>query len=347
MAGVGLTAAAGERTHRVRSWLARPQRRARLLALFLVVHLALTVPLAIVAVSSDWPETDSWFHQLSLDHEGTVVALYSGILWGAVAALAGAHLGCPVPCAVSGPRWLWRLGWFSVALIAALVAFEELAELKDTLGQWAALDSPLASITPELRWLVVVAVVGAPLAAAAGWALYASLRRHPALALLTVLAVALGVGAALRDGFGVHYGTTSPWVLLLDDGSELMASAILAVVLVEALAARLPARSADRDGRGLPYARWVTGAALVALLAASGPALRAEWDWAEAGWTRPLDYAGPISLLEQPLETHVGQLTRIDVWGYVDAGDDTTATADIRSRLIPHEGGRRSGEPPR
>ena len=126
---------------------------------------------------------------------------------------------------------------------------------------------------------------------------------------------------------------------MLDDGSELMASAILAVVLVEALAARHPARPADRDTRGLLQTRWATGAVLVALLGASGPALLAQWDWEEAGWTRPLRYAGPISHLEQALQTHVGQLTRIDVWGYVDGGDGTTATAVICPRLIPHEGG--------
>ena len=245
----------------------------------------------------------------------------------------------PAPRCVSGPRWLWRLGWLSVTLVAALVAFEELADRKDALRRLETLDAVLATVDPELRWLVVVAVVGAPLAAAAGWALYASLRRHPA--------VALGVGAALRDGFGVRYGTTVPWVFLLDDGSELMASAILAVVLVEALAGRHPARPADRDTRGLLQARWATGAVLVALLGASGPVLLAQWDWEEAGWTRPLRYAGPISHLEQALQTHVGQLTRIDVWGYVDGGDGTTATAVIRPRLIPHEGGRRSGEPPR
>ena len=52
-------AAAVERYRPVRSWLASPQRRPRLLAVVLAAHLALTVPLAIEAVGWDWPEPDS------------------------------------------------------------------------------------------------------------------------------------------------------------------------------------------------------------------------------------------------------------------------------------------------
>ena len=334
-------------THSLRStawtWLARPRLRARLLAVFLAAHLALTVPSAIFPLDWDFSEPDSWFRQLSLDSEGSLANLYSGVLWGTVAALAAAQLFRAV-IPVRGPRWLWALGWLSVALFAALVSFEELADLKDTLGRWGKLDALLASLNladlpAEVRWAAVVAPLTAPLAAAAGWVLYASLRRHPGLALLTVLALALGVGAALRDGFGELYGTTGTWLLLLEDGSELMAGAILAVVLVEALSASYTASTDDREHRGRRRDRWAALGVMVALLGVSIPALLAEYEWEEVGWTRPVFYAGPISQLEQPFQTNLDQLTRIDVWGHVDGGNETSATAEIVARLVPHDGG--------
>ena len=333
--------------HRLRSvvgpWPARPRLRARLLAVFLAVHVALTVPSAILPLDWDFPEPGSWFRQLSLDSEGSLANLYSGVLWGTVAALAAAQLlRSAIPA--RGPRWLWALGWLSAALFAALVAFEELADLKDTLGRWETLDALLASLNladlpAEVRWAAVVAPLTAPLAAAAGWVLYASLRRHPGLALLTVLALALGVGAALRDGFGELYGTTGTWLLLLEDGSELMAGAILAVVLVEALAARHTAGTDDPEHRAQRRHRWVALGVMLALLGVSIPALLAEYEWEEVGWTRPVFYAGPVSQLEQPFQTNLDQLTRIDVWGYVDGGDETSATAEVVARLMPHDRG--------
>ena len=326
------------------SWLLRPRSRARLLAVVLAVHLVLTVPLAILAVSWDWPEPDSWFRQLSLDGEGSAANLYSGILWTAVAALAAAQLFRPA-LPIRGSRWLRVLGWLSVALIAALVAFEELADLKDTLGRWEALDAllvsmNLADIPFGVRWLAIIGPLGVPLAAAAAWVVFMSVRRHPALALLTVLAVALGIGAALRDGFGDDYGTTSPWLLLLDDCSELMAGAILAVVLVEALAARHTSSSDDREHRGTRVERWAALGVTLVLLGVSVPALLAEYEWEETGWARPSLYAGPISSLEQPFQAHLDQLTRLELWGYAEDEDGKSATAKILVRLIPRQGGR-------
>ena len=319
------------------SWLMRPRTRARLLAGFLAVHLALTVPLAILAVGWDWPESGSWFRQLNLDGEGTAANLYSGILWGAFAALAGTQLFRPVPSA-RGPRWLWVLGWLSAALFAALVAFEELADLKDTLGRWGAFNAFLASVNLSnlpisVRWLAIVGPLGVPLAAAAAWVVFVSVRRHPALALLTVLAVALGMGAALRDGFGELYGTTAAWALFIEDGSEIMAAAILVVVLIELRAGTKREASTDQPRPRGRAGRW---AALVAaaLLAASIPALLADYEWEEEGIARPLLYAGPISLLEQSFRSNLDQLTRIQVWSYV-----RSTGGNILARLTPANSG--------
>ena len=324
-----------------RSWLRRPRTRAWLLAGFLALHLALAAPLAILAADWDRPEPDSWLRQLNFDGEGTAANLYSGILWGGVAALAAAQLFRPA-ISVRGPRWLWMLGWLSAALLAALVALEELADLKDTLGRWEALNAlqaswNLARLPVNLRWAVVVVPCIAPLAAAAGWVAYTSLRRHPALALLAVLAVALGVGTAVHDQFGVLYGTTSVWVLFIEEGSEIMAGATLAVVLVELLAARLgPARGVLDVGKERG-GRWSALAATAALLAAATFALLAEYDLEDERWVKSpsAGYTGPVSLIEQRFRATHDNLSRMSVWAYVHSPAGAAASADIFARLTP------------
>ncbi len=320
------------------SWLQRPQSRARLLAAFVVVHLALTVPLAILVAGWDWFD---WFRQLNLDGEGTAANLYSGILWGAVAALAAGQLCWPETPART-PRWLWVLGWLSAALFAALVAFEEIADVKDALGKWGALYPYLEALSlgdlpGNVRWAAVVAVPIAPLAAAAAWVAYVSLRRHPALALLTVLALALGAGAALRDGFAELYGTTAAWEVFIEDGSELMAGAILAVVLVARPAAVRGSGDETHEHRRRPGVRWAALGVALALLGASIPALLAEYEWEVASTARPLFYAGPVSQLEQPFQTQLDQLTRVKVWAFADGieGGADEATAQVLARLTP------------
>ena len=321
----------------------RPRTRAWILSGFLAAHLALTVPLIILAGRWNWPGPAFVLQELNLDGDGSPAALYAGVLWGAVAALAAVQVFRPaVP--TRGPRWLCVLGWCSVALFAGAVAFEEIAGLKDALGRTEWVKALLASVRladlpAEDRWAAVVAPIAAPPAVAAAWVLYASLRHRPALALLTVLAVALGVSAVLHDGLAHLYGTTGPWLLVLDDGSELMAGAILAVVLVELLVAGPTSSTDDRGHRASRVDRWAALAVTLALVGVSIPALSTEYEWEEAGWRRPFFYTGPFVRFETPFQTHLDQLTQIDVWGYVDAGDDKNATTVILVRLIPRGGG--------
>ena len=141
---------------------------------------------------------------------------------------------------VRGPKWLGALGWLSVALLAALVAAEELISLKDTLGYRQALrELMILSDVPEKHlWLPMVAPLAALLAVAASWGAYPTLNRHPALALLTGVAVTVGLGAVLRDVFAGTQYMSPVGKHFLEEGSELMAGATLAVVLVELLASR-------------------------------------------------------------------------------------------------------------
>jgi hypothetical protein len=319
-------------------WLQRPQSRARLLAAFLVVHLALTLPLAVLAADWDWFD---WFRHLNLNGEGTAANLYSGILWGIVAALAAGQLFRP-EAAARTPRLLWVLGWLSGALIAALVAVEEIASVKDALGKWGTLYPYLEALGFEdlpigLRWAALVAVPLAPLAAAAAWVAYLSLRRHPALALLTVLALALGAGAIVRDGLDSQYGTKVVWEVFIEDASELVAGAILVVVLVERLASRRGSGAEVGEHRRSWGGRWAALGVALALVAASVPALLTEYEWEETGTARPLFYAGPVTQLEQPFQAQLDQLTRVKVWAFVDGierGADE-ATVQVLARLTP------------
>ena len=324
--------------------LRHPRTRARVGALFLVGNVAVTLPLGLFASGWYGPGYLDWFQHLNLDSEQSLANWYSSGLWAAVALLAAAQVFRPPPD-YRHPRWLWTLGWIAVALFAALIAWEEAVSIKDTIRRWDQSEPilarlNLADLPTGIRWAAIVAVLSAPLAVLSGWVLFTSLRQRPALLLLIALALALGLAAILRDGFGVLYGTTHWWGIFLDDGSEVIAGAILAVVFFETLVTR---HSASVDGwrhGGHRFGRWAALGVTVAVVAASVPALLAEYEWEEAGWKRPLFYAGPISRFEQPFQAHLDNLTALDVWGYAEDADGKGVPATILVSLLPSQGGR-------
>ena len=318
------------------SWLGRPRTRGRLLAGFLVANLVLAAPWTIFA-QRGLPVGNA----LTLDSEGSPVNVYAGILWAVVAALAVAQVLRPAASA-RGPRWLVALGWLGAASLAALVAFEELASLKDPLrrmdGPYAFLELlNLTGLPPNVLWVPVVAPIAVPLAVAAGWVLYMSLRHRPMLAVLTVLAVALGASAVLRDALGDGHYPSLHWLHFLEEGCELMASAAMVVVFVELLAARpetareVPATAAGRVG-----GRRAALAVTVALLATSTFALLVEYE--RKTWVTDLawSYTGPISAVEQRFRATHDNLSRVTVWAYVDSAEGVEpAPAEAFARLTP------------
>ncbi len=321
-----------------------PRTRAWLSVVFLAGNVALTLPLAFFASGWLWPGFYEWFEHLNLDSEQSAANWYASGLWAAVAVLAAAQLVRPPP-AERHPRWLWVLGWIAVALFAALIAWEEAASIKDSLKQWdqyqlilARLN--LADLPGGIHWAAVVMVLTFPFAVLSGWVVFTSFRRKPALLLLTALAVALGIGAILRDGFGVLYGTTHWWGTYLDDASEIMAGAILAVVFFETLVTRHSVSVDGRRRQGTPFVRWAALGVTVAVIAASIPALLADYEWEEAGWMRPNAYASPTSRVEQPVQAHLGNLTALDLWGYLEDADGKDDHATILVSLVPVQGGR-------
>ena len=310
-----------------------PRVRARLLAGFLTLNLALALVPAADAKRLGWFEPGAWIAQLDADIEGTLANSYAMILWGAIAVLAAAQLLRSPPS--GGRRWPWVLGWLSAALLAALVSFEEGFSLKDALLEdtaWVDLAIPDADELPRsARWIFAIApLIAAPLAAA-GWVLWSSLRRQPVLALLMLLAAVLLVGSIAQDAFNVIRFPMLAWAHFLEEGAEAMAAATLAVILVELLATRPGAPAIAPVSR---RARVSALAVALGLLAISAVPLATHRYHEGDGWetSAPWSYTGPVTLVEQPFRAHQDNLRRIDVWAYVDGGP---GAAEIFARLTP------------
>lgn len=302
------------------------------LAAFLLAHLALTIPLVINAAGWRHLISSSWFWQLDSGIEGTSANIYSGYLWGFVALLALAQIARSGP--EVKPRWLMVVGWVSFGGFAALIAFEELASVKDTLGVLAASARlaalKISDLPQSARWLAVVAPIAVPMAAAA-WVTYSSQRKQPGLRMLTLLAIVMAMTAAIRDGFNASYGTTTVWEELIEEGSELISGAILFVVLVEMLLRRSYSPSAGTAAQRL-RSRIVGASVPAAFILASIPALFAQFEWEVRGWARPHFYSGPVSVVSQRFAGGVDFLNRIELWAYLT--EPGAPEAPIYMRLL-------------
>ena len=331
-------------THGLRARLTiSPRVRGWLLAAFLAGSLAAVLLALVDALGWRWLAGE-WLAELDATYERGSMDRFSGVLFGVVAALAAAQaLRRPAPR--SGPRWLWVLGWLSAAGFIALVAFEELYRQVDV-GSFIAPLLGLKELEPRFRWVLVAAPLAALPAAAAAWVLMSAQRGHPARALLTVLALALALIGLLLDATSgdllVYRGLVrwfgfppSPegFYEIFEEGSEQMAAAALAVVLVEMLAARPGAVRLSTSGRRRLVVALVVSAGLLAVSAfplASHRILKGD------GWETgaPWSYAGPIAFVEQPFRANQDYLRRIDVWAFADGGS-ADMPAEIFVRLTP------------
>lgn len=337
-----------------------PRARARLLAAFLVANLV-TVLLAFVDwLGWQWLAHGDWLVHLNAEVERGSMDRYQGVLFGVVAALAAAQVLRPPP-ARGGPRWLWTLGWLSAACLIALVAFEELHRQLDI----GSIVAPALGLEEWPRWVLLAAPAAALPAAAAIWVLVIAQRDHPARALLTLLAAVLTLAALAYDAVGdllvnvLGFSTAGPEPIsvVVEEGAELMAAGSLAVIFIEMLASRSgPVRHVRPLLAG--RRRWVALTLAVALLTITGFALSTRSIFEDNRWIqtwvhgvgerpqlqrlafendrqvrmRPWSYTGPISLVEQRFRAEHDNLSRIDVWTYVDGGP---GTAEIFARLTP------------
>ena len=225
-------------------------------------------------------------------------------------------------------RQLWVLGWLSVALLAALIAFEDVASRKEAIAYGLMEPLTFLKVLPPLsRWVaVLVPLLAVPLAAA-GWVLWTAQRGQPARRLLTGLAAVFVTSAIVQDT-EVHLLTPLVWKYFLEEGAEIIGAATLVVILIEMLC--------ERPGAVLvaPTRRRGVGLAAVDVLLVTGAFLLVAHHIVEDSHrvrTLPSFYTGPVSLVEQPFRATHDNLRRIDVWVEIDGG----ASAEIFARLTP------------
>ena len=215
-------------------------RRGRLYAAWIAVHGVLAVLPATTRGRLDWPPLNAWempvqvrpgggvpitywVIPLEANYEGTPINTYSIVLWSIVAALALAQVARPA----AGRRWLWLAGWICAGGLAALIAMEEHYEWKTAFGyevEW------LEFIVYTVRWEVVAAPFVAVPGALAGYVIYRSVTRIPALAMLAVAACIFAISSLAHEI--VQYNL---WMELIEEGSEMILGSILAVILYELL----------------------------------------------------------------------------------------------------------------
>ncbi len=311
-----------------------------MLAGFLAVTLAVVL---LPAADSDRlglvEPTATWIRQLDADRKGTLANAYSAIVWSAVAVLGLAQLLRP-RARRCRRRWLWVLGWLSVATVAALVAAEEIGDWRDPMVANLVDRLPWPDAIPiNSRWPVVGAsLFGAPLALA-GWMIWTEQRGQPVRRALVALAALIMFGAVVHDAhwlrsiplaFVAFTPFGNPWKQFLEEGGEIFGGAILVVVLIEMVAARPGGVASSRP------CRHRTVPALIDLLLVTVALLLVAWHIVEDRRQLrmpPSSYTGPVSLVEQRFRAEMDWLRRIDVWAFVDGAPGEAA--DIFARLTP------------
>ncbi len=321
--------------------LTQERLRWRLLAAFVAAHF---VALFLLPVSHPidlaLPVPNDWLSNLSLYKQRSAGSNYAGGLLIAVAILGAVQLLRPRPIYLA--RWLWIIGWVSVAGSAVSIAFIDLSERID-------LESLILGETLPLAWRAVVASAAALLLAPGSYVFWVSQRGHPARALLTALAFMLAVGSFVRDHLTkIYVGNWWNYDYLsnfLEETWEFLAVLIVIVVFIDMSTARhrlsVGDSTLDRQAVGRRW-MWIVSAMAVTpllLLSIYATNLYVErmdmvFEGKIIGSGLPRSYTGPISLVEQGFQVDQDNISRIKVWSYVDGGAEGEA-AEVFARLTP------------
>lgn len=287
--------------------------------MFLVANLSIALLPATGDWGLRWPWFSGWVDHLNSEIDTSLGNAWSVTLWILVVALAIAHLRQKP----QARRWIWIAGWSSFAILAAVIA---LLETHDSFRNQFDGAVPIEGIARHLHWMILAAPLALPLMVLAGSVLWAIVGRNPTLRILAGVAVVLGFLAVVRDSvFYLYDPARNDWPLFLEDGSEIMAAAILVVVLAGSVSGLTPFSGSHRWGRVLAI-----GCSLTVVIGVLALIPRYQYEW---GTGPPDNYTGPISLIEQDIRVHHPFLSRIDVWSFVEAG--SADQADIFMRLTP------------
>ena len=189
---------------------------------FLSAFLALNVAVATISgfylVSEDERPPIAWAQPFALESDRSVGAGYAAILWLIVATIALGQLRHQPEKRL---LW-WRAGWVSCAILAVGIASDELLAIRDR---------SLDGVAPW-HWIVVLMPALGPLTVCASSALWTVARRSPVTRQLLVTSGFLATVVLVSDAVDTWFRDQVPWVRFAEEGSELMLSAILIVVLV-------------------------------------------------------------------------------------------------------------------
>ncbi len=243
-----------------------------------------------------------WAAQFNLERDRTLAGVYATALWVIVAIVALWQLRYSP---LTRLRW-WRAGWFSCGILAAAIAIDDAQPIKDVLDE-----------TAHWLWIVTLVPAASPLLVCVTLTLRRITRRCPALRSLVWASGLLAALAVLVDGFYDRFGAHQRWLGIVEEGSELLVSAMLLVVLTTWRSAASPTHARLAVFVSLLLVVWLAP-------------LAAFWE-VGLGWAprHPTAYVGPLGTVAQEVRVERDFLASIKVAAYVDAGD----AADIVLRL--------------
>jgi len=322
-----------------RNLVSHERIRNRVLAAFIAVHF---LALFLLPISHPFdlalPVPDDWLRKLSLYVEQSAGSKYAGILFIAAAALGIVQAFRSGPQRV--PRWLWPIGWLSVAGSAFVVVVVDLSELVD-------LGNILTGRAIEVGWLFAITILVAPVLASGALVFWASQLGHPVRVVLTGLVFILGGGSIVRDILTRFYSGTS-WdrdylTNYLEEAWELLGVIIVIVLLLnlsfgkpELSMSKLGRPSQAISGRFL-WGSLAVSSGLLILLAIYASNLYIKrmdvvFEGESLGRGAPHSFTGPVTLVEQQFSMRHDNLSQISLWGYIDGGAEGE-TAEVFARL--------------
>ena len=293
--------------------------RWRALAGFLALNLGILFLSITGSWGLQWPWFSSWVHHLNFDIDETRANGYNVIVWCLASLLAIGLAWTP-----SRGRF-WRTGWICCALIAASVAVGEFNDRRLELGS----DSIVSAVDANYRFWLVAGPVALPFLLFACWVIWIKIRCDATLRVVAGCACLFGLSAIVRDATQGHFERLYGyefyhWIVVLEDGYELMMSAVVVVILGSPM--HDVTRRSVRSMRALVFSMGIVLGCGVAFLF---PAYLVE----DAGWrgSRPQAYTGPITVVEQVVRIEHAWLSELEVWAFVEGGDE----AQLFARLTP------------
>ncbi len=272
-------------------------------SVFLAVNVVVGFISGLYLASRDESTTPGWAAHFNLHRDLTLAGVYATSLWVMVAMVALWQLRDPP---LTHRRW-WRAGWFSCAMLAAAVAIDDALAVKDVLDEHS-----------HWLWIAVLIPLASPLLVCVALTFWRITGQCAALRSLLWASGLLTVMAILSDGSYFDLGEHRPWLRLVEEGSELLVSAILLVVMTTWRTAESPKHARPAAFLSLLVLVWLVPLAAIW-----------EVDLGRAP-RHPTGYVGPLGTVAQEVRVKRDFLSSIKVAAHVDVGDAADLTLRVR-----------------